>query len=244
MILPPIFFRFLVVLVAIGASYLQAQPTKTLRVKNGQDAIKYVLPRDRFQFANFQYGKLYYKKGQAIPARLNYCYLKGEVMYIDLKGDTLLIANNNVVDYAEIGGLIFHADPEFGYLEVVERCENIMLTKKYQYTINGIEKKGAYNNKNDLGSVANIASYTDLSSGITTILPANNTVLLKPVLSFFFIDRNRRSYKVSKNSLSKIFSKDKKLIEQFLDAEKIDFSKEVDLIKVIRYCTELELTKS
>ena len=222
---------------------LKAQPTKILRIKNGQDAIKHVSAHDRFQFMDFQIGKLYFKNGKYAQARLNYCYLKGEVMYIDHKGDTLLIADNNKVKYAEIGKFIFHFDPGNGYMEVIENCENIALAKKYQYKLSGIEKKGAYNNKNELGSVSNTASYTDPISGITTALPVNNVVVLRPDLSYFFVDQNGRSFNADRHSLLKIYSKNRNAIGKYMNAMKTDFHKEEDLKKIIRYCCELESTK-
>ena len=232
----------IVLLVMTLTSY--AQPTKFLRVRNGQDVTKYVPPQDRFQFQNFQNGKLYFINGKYAQARMNYCYLRGEVMYIDPKGDTLLIADNNRVNYAEMGKFIFHCDPGNGYMEVVEDCGIVMLTKKHQYKMIGIEKKGAYNNKNEQGSVSNTTSYTDPISGVTTALPVNNNVVLRPDLSYFFIDINRRSHKADKHSLLKIFSKNRNAVEKYLKTEHINFEKEEDLRRIIRYCSELELTKS
>lgn len=225
-----------------SASY--AQPTKVLRFKNGQDATKHVSPQDRFQFMDFQSGKLYFSDGKFTQAKLNYCYLNGEVMYIDHKGDTLLIAENNRVSYAEIGKFIFHADPVNGYMQVVEDFGNVMLAKKHRYKMGGIEKKGAYNNKNEQGSVSNTASYTDPISGITTALPINNIVLLRPELSYFFVDMNGRAFHADRHSLLKIFSRHKSAIIKYLNAMKIDFNEEGDLKKVTDYCSQLELTKS
>ncbi|WP_221392405.1 hypothetical protein [Dyadobacter sp. NIV53] len=221
-----------------------AQPTKVLRFKNGQDATKHISTQDRFQFMDFQSGKLYFANGKFTPAKLNYCYLNGEVMYIDHKGDTLLIDKNNRVSYAEIGKFIFHADPVNGYMQVVEEFGNIMLTKKHRYKMGGIEKKGAYNNKNEQGSVSNTANYTDPISGVTTSLPINNIVLLRPDLSYFIVDMNGRSFHADKHNLLKIFSRNKSAIVKYLNATKIDFNDEEDLKKAIRYCSELELAKS
>lgn len=223
---------------------LIAQPAKVVRVRNGKDATKSISAKDRYQFSDFLYGKLYYTNGKFAQARLNYDYLMGEVMYIDPKGDTLLIADNNMVSHAEIGKSIFHADPGNGYMEIIEKSGNIMLAKKIQYKVGGAEKKGAYNSKNDQGTISNATNYTDPNTGLSTVLPVNNTVLLKPVNFYYLIDANNRSYKPDKKSLMKIFSKNKEAVEKYLNHEIIDFNKEEDLKKAIRYCSELEFIKS
>jgi hypothetical protein len=219
-------------------SMIFAQPTKVLRVKNGQDATKFIPAKDRFEYLDFQYGRLNYTNGNYAVSRLNYCYLLGEVMFINAKGDTLAIANNNQVSYADIGNSRFYPFPENGFVEVIEDCGLMLLTKKVQYQRDGIEKKGAYQNSSEIGSVYNASTFTDIN-GRTTILPASNTILLKPATTYLFLDINHRFSKANKTSLLKIFSKNKNVIEKYLDEQNIDYDNEEDLKKAVRYCSEL-----
>lgn len=48
---------------------LQAQPAKVLRIKNGQNATKYIPARDRFQYEAFQSGKIACMNGTYAQAR-------------------------------------------------------------------------------------------------------------------------------------------------------------------------------
>ncbi|GLU52087.1 hypothetical protein [Dyadobacter frigoris] len=226
------------VFVFIPISFIYAQPTKILRVKNGQDATKYISAKDRFEYPDFQFGRLNYTNGKYAVTKLNYCYLLGEVMFISAKGDTLAMADNNQINYADIGNNRFYPFPENGFVEVIEDCGVMLLTKKTQYQRGGIEKKGAYQNSNEIGSVYNASTFTDIN-GRTILLPASNTILLKPMTTFLFMDLNHRFNKANKGSLLKIFSKNKNIIEKYLDEQNIDFNSEEDLKKVVLYCSEL-----
>lgn len=219
-------------------SLANAQPKKVVRVKNGQDATKYVSAKDRYQYSAFLPGTISYTNGKMAGGRLNYCYLLGEIMFINTKGDTLAIADNNLVNHADIGSTRYYPVPENGYVEVVEDCGIMLLAKKVQYQKDGIEKKGAYQNQSELGSLYNATTFTDIN-GRTTMLPANNTILMKPVVTYLFMDTNHRFNKATKTSLLKIFSKKKEEIEPYLEAQNFNYSSEEDLKKAIRYCSAL-----
>lgn len=223
-------------LISVSSAY--AQPAKVLRVKNGQDATKSVSAKDRYQYPEFRPGILHYTNGKTAGGRLNYCYLLGEIMFINTNGDTLAIADNNLVSHADIGNTRYYSVPENGYAEVVEDCGTMLLAKKVQYQKEGFEKKGAYQNPNELGSLYNASTFTDIN-GRTTMLAANNTILLKPVVTYLFMDINHRFNKATKTNLLKIFSKKKDKIEPYLEEQNFNFSNEEDLKKAIRYCSVL-----
>lgn len=217
-----------------------AQPARVARVKNGQDATRFVSAKTRYQFPEFMYGKLNYKNGGYAVSKLNYCYLLGEIMFIDAHGDTLAIANNQDVNFAEIGQTQYYTDPLNGYVEIVENCGTILLAKKEQFQKDGIEKHGAYQASNEQGAMANANTFTDITGNVT-ILPVNNTIVLKPTRTYLFIDGNRRFYKASRNSLLRVFAKQKNEVSHYLDQMNFDFSKEDDLKKAVRFCSELAL---
>ncbi|WP_159473753.1 hypothetical protein [Dyadobacter sp. 3J3] len=229
---------WLAAFIFIPISLIYGQPSKVLRVKNGQDATKYISAKDRYQYPDFEFGRLSYINGKYAVSKLNYCYLLGEIMFINAQGDTLAIADNNKIKFADIGNARFYPVPENGFVEVIEDFGTVLLTKKTQYQKHGIEKKGAYQNSNEIGSIYNASTFTDIT-GRTTMLPASNTVLLKTMTTYLFMDINRRFSKASKTSLLKIFSKNKNGIEEYLDGQKIDFNNEEDLKKAVRYCSEL-----
>lgn len=229
---------WLVAFIFLPISLINGQPSKVLRVKNGQDATKYVSAKDRFEYPDFLIGRLNYINGKYAVSKLNYCYLLGEVMFINTQGDTLALADNNQIRYADIGKSRFYPLPENGFVEVVKDCGTMLLTKKIQYQKGGIENKGAYQNNNEIGSVYNASTYTDIN-GRKIILPASNTILLKPTTNYLFMDTNHRFSKASKTSLLRIFSKNKSAVEKYLDEQNIDYNNEEDLKKAVLFCSEL-----
>jgi hypothetical protein len=230
------------VLLPIGVllffSQAYAQPTKTIRIKNGQDATTVVSVKERYQFPEFQSGKVSYVNGNYAVSKLNYCYLLGEVMFIDARGDTLAIADNNMISYAEIGKARFYPQPLHGFVELVENCGEVTLVKKVQYQKGGIEKKGAYQNENDIGALHSATTFTDVN-GRVTMLGVNNTIVMKPTVSYLFMDRNRRFSKAGETNLLKIFSKKKEELKPYLGNRNFNYANEEDLKKVLRYCSTL-----
>jgi hypothetical protein len=122
-------------------SFVNAQSKNIIRVKNGQDAANYASSKDRYQYPEFQAGTIHFTNGRTGSGRLNYCYLLGEIMFINDKGDTLALADNNLVRYADIGKTHYYYIPENGYAEMVENCGMALLVKKVKYQISSIEKK-------------------------------------------------------------------------------------------------------
>jgi hypothetical protein len=227
-----------IICLLISFSFVNAQSKNIIRVKNGQDAANYASSKDRYQYPEFQAGTIHFTNGRTGSGRLNYCYLLGEIMLINDKGDTLALADNNLVRYADIGKTHYYYIPENGYAEMVENCGMALLVKKVKYQISSIEKKGAYQSPDDTGSLYNASTYTDVT-GRTIILSPNNTVLLKPVVSYFFRDANHRFNKATKNNLLKIFSKKKAEIAPYLEEQNFNYLNEEDLRKAIRYCSAL-----
>lgn len=227
-----------IVIFYLNSSGASGQPASVVRVKNGKDATKYVAAKDRFLYKDFQTGRIQYKNGNFANAKVNYCYLFGEIMFVDPKGDTLLIADNNLVSYVQIEERIFLFAAGTGYLEVVDDHKNIKLARQIKYVRGGFERHGAYENRNELGAVSNAANFTDIN-GMVSKLPPNNTILLKPVSHYFFIDGNGRSHKASRDAILRIFSKSKKPINAFLISEKLNFSKEADLRSIVSFCAAL-----
>lgn len=99
-------------------------------------------------------------------------------------------------------------------------------------------KKRAYQNDNEIGSVYNASTYTDIN-GRNTLLPTSNSILLKPATSYLFMDTNHRFSKANKTSFLKLFSKNKNAVKKYLDEHNIDYKKEDDLKKAVLYCSEL-----
>lgn len=227
---------FFLVLVHL-TTFTNAQ-SRVVRVKNGQDATKIISAKDRFEYPEFQYGKLTFINGNHAVSKINYCLLLGEIMFINTNGDTLALADNNQIRYADIGNTRFYPIPENGFVEIIEDCGVMLLAKKVQYQKDGIERKVAYQGTSQVASSYNASTFTDIN-GRTTILPPDNTILLKPAVSYLFMDTNHRFNKATRSNFLRIFSKNKSAVIRYLDEHNVDYSNEEDLKKAVIYCSEL-----
>ena len=56
---------------------------------------------------------------------------------------------------------------------------------------------------------------------------------------YYFLDKENKSYLASAASIQKLFPDHRKKIKAYIDQNKIDFEKQNDLIKLLKFCNEL-----
>jgi hypothetical protein len=60
--------------------------------------------------------------------------------------------------------------------------------------------------------------------------------------TYFFIDHKNKLYKAIKPSILKLYSNHKKKINVYLLENNIDFNREYDLVRLLKYCSQLDQT--
>ena len=89
---------------------LQAQETKSIRVKADTD-LKYAIPVvERYRYPQFKNGTVSFFNASPATAKLNYNFQLGEVQFLNLTGDTLSLANEQTIKQIQIGDNIFYYD--------------------------------------------------------------------------------------------------------------------------------------
>lgn len=215
-----------------------AQTDQPIRVKAGQEVGKAIPVEKRYRYRAFTPGSVSYLNGTSSNARFNYNLLLGEMQFIDPKGDTLSLASEHLLDSIKVGADLFYYDPERAYLEVIGKFNQVKLTRKQMLVIAGTEKEGAYGQSSGVSAIKAYNSYNADNSQLYKFKPKGD-VLFNPEVTYFIVDANKRSFKARRPGVLKVFGRHKKQVEQYLKQQPVDFDKEEDLKRLLRFCAGL-----
>ncbi|GAB3916257.1 hypothetical protein [Larkinella terrae] len=216
-----------------------AQSTEVIRVKGGIGGEKAVPFTARYRYEQFRSGKVMYLNGTVATARFNYNILLGEMQFIDSRGDTLALADEPVVRLVGVGDDVFLHDRKKGYLEIIADYSTVKLVTRQGLKMARTERMGGYDQSNGTGAITTYQSYSSGNMSVSQLERKGDLVLIKG-RDYFMIDRNNRSFSATKSNLLKVFGKHRPLVTDYLVRESIDFKREDDLKKLLRYCSELQ----
>ncbi|RAK02814.1 hypothetical protein LX87_00934 [Larkinella arboricola] len=235
--------KTILLMIGIGlfhSAVLWAQTAPTIRVKGGPNWQRSVPFEERYRYPQFRTGTITYRNGLAATGRFNYNILIGEMQFIDAKGDTLALANENTIRAVQVAQTTFVYDQKYGFMEVTADYNTVKLAMKPIFKTVRAEKNGAYNQSSGTSSITQYKSFIG-STGQLARLEQEGDLLLEKEVVYLVIDPNNRFYRLSRGSILKIFPKNKSAIEAYLKAESIDFKKEADLKKLLQFCSELSI---
>lgn len=228
---------------------VQGQSRKVHIVNAGEVPTAAIPTEVRFRFPDFRQGNVYYYNRKSIPALLNYNLLYKEMQFISQGKDTLSLANEHLLRHISIGDNQFYYDPKHGYVERVADYTSIKLARKQELRLIAEGEEG------DHSVIDGYLEEPTAGSGIrqhkrviSTIKTANqfynekakHELTLVKGESYFLIDYNDRIHKASKANIRKLFSEHKKKLNQFIEEHTINFHKEEDLRKLLRFCDQLK----
>ncbi len=227
----------LITLLCWATSYAQVEAQKQIRIKADSD-IKNAIPiADRYRYPQFMIGNVVYRNGVSGAGKLNYNRLLGEMQFIDVKGDTMALADEQNIAHVTIGSDRFYVNPGKGCLEVIADHKSVKLAKQVVIKSMRTEKKVAYGQSSGASSVATVQPYSSNSS--VHRIGSTGDQVVKEEVSYFVVDQNDRYYLLNKSAIFKVFPKHKKEIEAYLNEQSVEFTEEADLKKLIQFCSEL-----
>ncbi|MCF0057095.1 hypothetical protein [Dyadobacter sp. CY356] len=229
--LPAIFF-----LLCTANIFAQDTP-KIYRTKNGTDISKSIPYQEQFLFEQFLPGKVYFRNGRVVNARLNYNLFYGELTFIDPKRDTLLLTDKDFMDSIAVGSTIFYSMPKQGHVREIKNYDKLRLVERTVLAVLDNEKESAFNHYSATSAISNYKNFSN-QNGYQWMKPTDK-IVFKRKSENFFLDKNQRFYIPSKASLLKLFRDNNKEINDFIKAENIDFSKQPDLIRLLEFCSSL-----
>ena len=155
---------------------------------------------------------------------MNYNLLLETMQFIDEKGDTLILANENTINYITVGldTFFFHE----GYLQLISTYGEIELAIRQKIKFLDEKNIGAYGLSTSTHTIDN---YNTLRANATYALKVNKDLIYSKEKKYYFSQGNEGFVIVNKKNLLKEFPRKKNFIENYLKQHDIDFNNEEDL---------------
>ena len=239
-------FFLLITLFFVLALPLQAQEKKHYIVRPGDIIIERIPEEGRYRFDDFRNARVFFGNNSSARGLLNYHLLYGEMQFVDRSGDTLSLANEQLLRKVSFEDTDYYYEPENKrYLEVLVGDEQIKLTRHLMMRLLEHDVKSMDGYVSTLDPNLSRVVY-DLDNRVheTTIQHffesrAQHPMLFSPHEEYYFVDKNSIVWPVKKSSLRRIFPDDRRALGDFLLEEKINFSRKEDLIKLVNFCNRL-----
>ena len=213
---------------------VSAQDSSIVFIAAGQSLGEVVTPQKKYRYPDFKQGEIRFKDGSLSRAKLNYDFLNGEVEFISAKNDTLAIVKEQMLNIKQVtidSSNFYFAN---GYLEEVASTTIGKLLKRQQYKILKREKIGGYGQPSSTAAIDSYSSFS-IDGQFQPNLKVMQDVTLIKANEYYFADRFLSVQRANKRNLTKIFSKKKTEIENYLKNNQVDFTSEQDLVKLLTY---------
>jgi hypothetical protein len=198
------------------------QTDKTIIIKAGDDMN--ALTRQFYQYPDFQRGVVYYFSGDSAAGKLNYNLLDGQMQFMDGKGDTLALANEETIQYIRINNDLFYYSGR-KCLAFLDNYDFARLGIVRRIRLADEQKAGAYGLKTSTGTIENKNSLkADQNHGLTL----NEDLVLTKEEEFYFTDTDGDFHLLTKANLLRSFPAKKKAIENYFSDKKHGLKDEVE----------------
>ena len=236
--------RLLFCISIMCAAMVQAQDSmsKRINVNNLKDGSREKLLDVVFKYPQFVNSKLVYRDNAVMDARLNYHRLNEQMFFINAKGDTLILAQPELFSMFILAqDTFFYADKSYAFL--VTHFPEVNLAKKESITLVGKEKKGAYGTYSAVSSVNSERTFTTDEMPQVTWLNLDENAVYKREAKYLLKDRHHNFFVVNRKNFYNLYSKQEKELKEYLQTNKVDFTKEEDILALMDFLNGVKKEK-
>lgn len=210
------------------------QTTERIVIKAGEDISAALASHGMYRFASFKPGIVKFKDGTFGKALLNYNVILNDVQFINPKGDTLSLADENLIDSIHIDTTVFYY--EKGYVQVINDYTETKLVMRQINTVQYL-KKGALGLPNP---TVHAFSYEQAQTTdyVGLKLMINEDVVLIKETAYYLVYKKFRQTPAGLNGFIKVFPSLEKEIQHYADENKINFKSAADLNKLLKFCVQ------
>ena len=211
----------------LSFSALQAQPLETYTVKPGDNILERIPLKVVFLYPAFTMGTVSFRDGRSVAGNLNYNLLIQAIQFIDGKGDTLALADENTIKQISITKDTFYYSD--GYVKQFGNWTSVKLAER-DFFKEFVQKPGSYGMSSAATAAHSINSV--IVQGSTYKLNTDKEVVMVKAKQYFIGNKFNEFVAADKKNLLKLFPKQKKDILDYLDKNAVDFTKKEDLIRL------------
>ncbi|MDR2586603.1 MAG: hypothetical protein LBC84_10385 [Prevotellaceae bacterium] len=214
--------------------YANGQDRIVSAISSGDD-LNEVFASSRYLFPEFQDARIIMTTGSYL-AKMNYNALSGEMEFIkEDSGELMMLGNKSDVRAIIIGNRHFKYAPR-GYVEVLANGSGDVELVVNRIFVQGDRKKyGAFGTTS---STTSISSFSQISTdnGVQSLSVKEEVTYVKK--NFFYLFTSGKYILASKSTFKKVFGKQKPDIDVYLKNNPVNFSKELDVVRLFTYCSD------
>ena len=212
----------------------QAQNANTITITPSDPDARELLRKEVYRYPVFAEGIVYFKQGGAAKSKMNYNRLFREMIFINPKGDTLALENEEAINVIVFGKDTFYY--QNGYLEQIATANNLKLAVNQLISEAGRKKTTVYGVETS-GPTA--LGYYD-EGFLFKQLNNSEAIKLTRETKYFIANESNQFVAANKKNLLKIVPSEKKAaVETFVQTNNTNFDKREDLEKLFTFLKTL-----
>ena len=223
-------FLFLIMLSCLHVNNVSAQSKVKYKISPGEKILEKIPKEQLYSYPEFVKGKVYLRNNTVSIVPLNYNSVYAEMQFINPKGDTLSVADEKLINLIVINTDTFYYDN--AYMKLILDQGKIKLASSYYFEITKREKVGEFGQPGR----GSIETYSNLSNkSYIKDLVVNEIITMTRSDVFYIGDEYNHFKVVNKKNLLDMFAKNQEEVKAYLKENKVNFSDEDDVKKMIVY---------
>jgi len=228
--------------ILVGYTDLSAQDSTLITVKTGEKITDVLKSSDIYYYPRFIYSKILFKDGTVADPYMNYNRLYDQMLFIGEKGDTLALTDEKNIEFIVNDWDIFYYNG--GYLRLIVDDTVIKLAEKQVWVVADIRKMGTHNRPTTTVAITSLSHFSNgRDAAKSKELIMNEELVLRRETEYYFGDKYNHFVRASKKRVLRLFSKEQRSIENYLDENKVSFDKKDDLEKLCQFVSQLQTPK-
>ena len=215
---------------------LRAQDSTVVTIKSGSSVKDVLKSNDIFYYPHFIPGIAYFRNGTKAAAMMNYDKLADQMLFISPNKDTLALTDEKTIKFIALAQDTFYFNE--GYIKLLASNSVVKLAQKQVWELADIRKIGSHDRPATSYSVTSYRTLTD-GFGRTLDLALNEDILLRKNTSYFFGNNYNQFVLAGKKNLLLFFPKKEKVLSDYIKLNDINFTKKVDLEKIVQFLAEV-----
>lgn len=233
-VMKPLLLLFFIL---IGYTNLSAQDSTYVTIKTGTSVGDVLAPAEIYYYPQFTKGEVFFRGGTKATAKMNYTRLFDQMLFIDLKGDTLALAEEKTIKFIAINQDTFYYDE--GYIRIIGDNDYVKLAEKQVWVVADIRKTGTHNSSTSTAGITSARTFRHGNDVARNNLTLNEDIVLRKETQYYIGDEYNHFVRAGKKRLLQLFPKEQRSIENYLKENKVDFDKKDDLEKLAQFLGQL-----
>jgi hypothetical protein len=208
----------------------------TKKVKADDDLLQVFSLQDLYRYTDFRNGKVVFRDGSEVRAKLNYNRLFDQFMFIDDRGDSLAIGNAETIRYIIVEKDSFFATKN-SFVESLGWYSQIHFTGKQTLEEVDEEKTGAYGQTYSQNATTAKRFYFTVDG--KPRLNVGEKMVFKKKNEFYFAYRSDEYMPLNKKNIEKAFSPHSKEIRDYMKNSHTDLTNQSSVRDLFNYIAYL-----